>query len=70
MIAGDMRREVSDVFKSSQFRGSVNAGEMGEMQDDDGCGEPRAVVMSCCKSIIQEGGRMRFGEQECVLDKR
>ena len=30
--------------------------------------KPRAVVMSCCKSIIQGG--MCFGEQGCVLDKR
>ena len=35
--------------------GSVNAGGMGEMQEDDVCEEPRAVVMSCCKSIIQGG---------------
>ncbi len=50
-------REQSN-FKSSQLRGwvgkgGVYAGGMGEMQEDDGCEEPRAVVMSCCKSIIQ-----------------
>ena len=31
----------------------VYAGGMGEMQEDDRCEEPRAIVMSCCKSIIQ-----------------
>lgn len=49
-------REQSN-FKSSQLEGGegcgVYAGGMGEMQEDDGCEEPRAIVMSCCKSIIQ-----------------
>ena len=44
-------------FKASQLGGErgggVYAGGMGEMQEDDGCEEPRAIVMSCCKSIIQ-----------------
>jgi hypothetical protein len=56
----DMTREESN-FQVEPV-GECRGEGMGEMQEeDDGCEEPRAVVMRCCKEIIQGG---------CVLVNR